>query len=109
MDEHVVSAETFASSLGSKALHCRELGHTWRPWTVEFDRKSRSYFRELRCASCRTLRKQVLDSHGHVIANSYTYPDGYLADHVERGTLSRDVFRLESIVRFIEQAERKVS
>lgn len=109
MDERVVSAETFAASLGARALHCRELGHVWRPWTVTWEGSSRSYFRELRCSSCHTVRSQTLDSTGHVIANSYRYPDGYLATHVETGTLSRDVFRLESLGRFMEKTERKVS
>lgn len=101
-----VHVETFAASLSAKQLHCRELGHTWRSWTVSFDQASKSYDRRLRCSSCRTIRHQLLDSRGHVLTNSYTYADGYLAANVERGTLSRDVFRLEAVTRVLTGADQ---
>lgn len=101
------SAEHFAHGLSAKFLQCRELGHTWRSWTVEYDKKARAYLRQLRCAGCHTIRQQTLDRRGHVITNSYRYPDGYMARSLQPGTYSRDVFRLESITRFLEQ--RKAS
>lgn len=108
MPTEVVSPETFAQSLGSKQLHCRELGHNWRPWTVAFDRVSRSYDRTLRCSNCHTTRVQVLDARGHVVSNRYVYPDNYLTKgRVERGTLNRDVFRVESIVRWLNAHDQK--
>lgn len=100
------SAEQFAHSLNGKFLHCRELGHTWRPWTIE-SVKGGGYVRQLRCGSCKTVRQQTLDSRGHVVTNSYKYAEGYTAHHLQRGTYSRDVFRLEAITRFIESTERK--
>ena len=104
----LVSPETFAQSLGSKSLHCRELGHNWRPWTVTYDAKARAYDRQLRCSNCRTIRTQVLDSSGHAVSNRYQYPDHYLsAGKVERGSLNRDVFRLESIARWLNANESK--
>lgn len=100
--EPEVSAESFAHSLSAKFLQCRELGHVWRPWTVDFDRKSRSFSRQLRCSSCRTVRQQILDSSGHVVTNSYRYAEGYMAKHLQPGTYSRDVFRLEAVTRFLD-------
>jgi hypothetical protein len=108
------TAEQFAATLPDKVLHCRELGHVWRPSTVTFDELARAYDRRLRCTSCRTERIQVLDSRGHVIQNSYKYPDGYLAKDVDRVGQSRDVYRVEAVVRFLHattgpKAVRRVS
>lgn len=100
--EAIVSVETFAAGLNGKQLHCRELGHVWAPLTVAWDAVARAYDRRLRCRNCRTIRKQVLDSSGHVLRNGYDYTDGYLASNVEKGQLSRDVFRLEALTRFLQ-------
>lgn len=102
-----LSPEQFAETLSDKALHCRELGHVWRPHTVTFDELARCYERSLRCTSCRTVRSQVLDARGHVIRNSYRYPDGYLAQHVERVGQSRDAYRVEAVVRFLQAQSPK--
>ena len=79
-------------------------GHNWRSWTVAFNPSARAYDRRLRCPSCKTVRKQLLDSSGHVLTNSYIYPDGYLAKGVAVG-MTRDVFRLEAIHRFLGAEE----
>ena len=107
-EHRTITAEEFAAELSDRLLHCRELGHTWRPFTVSFDKSSRSYDRRLRCASCRTIRKQLLDSRGHVIRNGYDYSDGYLAKNLERGG-SRDAYRVEAIVRFLNHSEAQAS
>lgn len=99
--EIVVSVETFAAGLSARMLHCRELGHNWAPLTATWDPSARAYDRRLRCKMCRSIRKQVLDSSGHPLRNGYEYADGYLASNVEKGTLSRDVFRLEAVTRFL--------
>lgn len=108
-DETMVSAETFAATLKDKVLHCRELGHNWRPWVARWETESRSYYRELRCSNCRTVRKQVLNSHGGVVSNSYAYPDGYMAKNVQRGTYTRDVFRLEALHRALAEQTAEAS
>lgn len=95
--------EDFAHSLSMRALHCRELGHTWRAWTVDYDKKARCYDRSLRCSSCQSVRHELLDTQGTVLRSSYTYAKGYLATNVEAGTLSRSVFRMESITRFLDR------
>src|SRR3954468_22310899 len=96
-DPTMRDAPAFAQSLSAKQLHCRELGHEWRDHTVTWDQKARVFDRALRCRSCGTVRRQVLDRRGHVIRNAYTYAEGYLATKVmNREDLSRDVFRLEA-------------
>jgi hypothetical protein len=108
----VIPADSFAHGLSDKKLACRELGHVWRPSTVEVVREGRSlggYLRIFKCAQCRTERRQTLDSHGGIVANGYVYPDGYLAAHVEKG-FGREVFRLESVHRWLDRNnERQVS
>lgn len=105
----IVSVETFAHGLSSRALDCRDRGHVWRPRAVEVVREGRSlggYVRTFVC-QCRTERHQTLDSRGDVVDNRYVYPDGYLAAHVEKG-FGRQAFRLESVNRWLEShAERK--
>lgn len=105
-----IPVDTFAARLSDKALHCRELGHTWRPLVAAWEPESRSFHRALRCSSCRTERRQVLTAHGGVVSNRYVYPEGYLANHVEGGVSGRrDVFRLESVLRTLDPSEvRKV-
>lgn len=106
--EPTLSADQFAHQLPDKMLHCRELGHTWRPWGVSEDRKAHAYVRTTRCSSCRTLRHWVIDYAGHVVSSHYTYPQGYLATHVEPG-LTRDPFRLEAIQRELAKPRRVAS
>jgi hypothetical protein len=100
--EAPMSADDFAAGLSNKLLHCRELGHNWRPFTVTWDKHAKCYDRRLKCPTCGTTRKQLLDQRGHVIRNGYDYADGYLAKNVERHSVSRDVFRVEAIVRFLD-------
>lgn len=106
IDGGPTTAEEFAHTLPDRLLHCRELGHTWRHYTVTYDEDARCYDRALRCSSCRTIRVQVLDTRGHVLRNGYKYPDGYLVPgSVDRVGASRDAYRVEAVVRFLQAAE----
>jgi hypothetical protein len=101
-------AASFAQSLNAKQLHCRELGHEWRDHTVNWDTKARVFDRALRCRNCGSIRRQTLDRRGHVIRNGYNYTEGYLATKVvNREGLSRDVFRLEALTRWLEANNTK--
>ena len=103
--EEPVSPDTFAHGLSDRMLACRELGHVWRPFTVEVIRERRrvgGYLRVMRCSQCKTERHQLLDSFGAVIQNGYHYTAGYLADNVQKG-FSRDTFRLESVTRWLDK------
>ena len=103
-----ITADRFAAELGDRQLHCREMGHTWRPWGVSDEREARCYVRTIRCASCKTLRHMVIDYTGHVVSYHYTYAPGYLATHVVPG-FSRDPFRLEAIQRELAKDRRAAS
>ena len=97
-----ISVETFAATLSTNYLACRELGHTWRPWRAEWSGELRAYERELRCSRCKAVRRQIVNDMGHVLSNTYRYPDGYQAKHVEHAVrVSRDVFRLEALTRYL--------
>lgn len=100
-----ISHDSFAAALSDRWLHCRELGHTWRAWGVSWEREARAYVRTIRCTQCKTERHMVVDSDGGIVSSHYTYPKGYVAQHVQKG-LRRDVFRLEAINREIGKYER---
>lgn len=103
-----VTPEVFAARLTDAALHCRELGHTWRPLVARWESDSRSFHRRLRCSKCRTERVQLLSSRGHIVSNHYVYPDGYLAKNVEGAVGGRrDLYRLEAVIRQLDEADMK--
>lgn len=106
MSDQPQTLEGFAHSLPARFLHCRELGHDWRPATAQWLGKQRAYERVLRCRSCRSEKVQVVNRHGGLVSTHLRYSAGYLAKHVEFGGTSgrRDQFRLEAIVRTIEGA-----
>src|SRR4030095_10304684 len=99
VSEQPTTVEGFAHGLTARVLHCRELGHVWRPNTVTWDEAAVAYDRRLRCTSCRTERVQVLGASGAVLSNRYVYPEGYLAKGVEGVGASRDVYRVEAVTR----------
>lgn len=103
-----ITADRFASQLSDRLLHCRELGHTWRPWGAADEPEHRCYVRTTRCSQCRTERHWVIDYRGHVVSSHYTYPKGYLATNVQPG-YSRDTFRLEAIHRELSAPRRVAS
>jgi len=107
-DSTPLPADRWAHQLSDRMLHCRELGHTWRPWGISEEAEARCYVRTTRCSSCRTLRHWVIDYTGHVVSSHYTYPTGYLATHVQPG-FSRDPFRLEAIQRELARPRRQAS
>lgn len=102
------TAADFVAGLSARHLHCRELGHTWKPLTVSFDKTARVFDRRIRCSVCRSERKMLIDTRGDVIASSYDYSAGYLAENVERGALSRRDYRLEAITRLLSESEADV-
>ena len=103
-----IPVDTFAARMTDKWLRCRELGHQWRPLVATWEPESRTFHRSLRCPSCHTERRQVLNAHGGVVSNGYVYPNGYLATNVEGG-VTRDVFRLEAVIRTMDASQiRKI-
>jgi hypothetical protein len=92
--------EEWAHDLPVKFLLCRELGHNWRPNTAV--QVERTFERSLRCPRCKTERWQILSLRGEVLAQSYRYPENYLAPKMGRLVRDcRDALRLESISRIV--------
>ena len=99
--------ETFAKGLDEKFLLCRELGHTWRPWTASKFRDG-GYERVLRCSRCLTRRFQEISSRGEILHSHYKHPEGYLHKGMGRITgAGRGVLRLESIKRSVVATDAK--
>ena len=95
----------FASGLPERFLHCREMNHNWKPFTVG-RHKDGGYERVLRCVRCKTEKTQHLDQYGMILGSAkYDHPDGYL--HEGFGRIvgeGRGLLRLESIKRITERA-----
>jgi hypothetical protein len=93
--------EEFAEELPDKYLHCRELGHNWRPFTAG-SHPDGGFERVLRCTRCRCRRVQELTSRGAVVTNKYIHPEGYLSKgHGRIVGEGRDMLRLVSLKRLV--------
>ena len=95
----------FASGLPEKFLHCRDLGHNWKPYTAGRYRDG-GYQRTLRCTRCRTRKVQELSSRCAVMSTRYEHPDGYLLKGLGHITGDgRNVLRAEAIGRLIADTD----
>lgn len=95
----LAQVEEFAAGLPKKYLHCRELGHLWRPYTAR-RHPDGGFERTLRCSRCTTRRHQTLSSRGMVVSSHYEHPEGYLTQGIGRiAGDGRGLLRLESISR----------
>lgn len=103
------AVESFAEGLSDKFLHCRELGHLWRPTgsagRIDLEgTKERGWFRKLKCYRCQTKRIQELDHHGMILSNRYVHPEGYLMEGLGRIVGDgRGVLRLASLKRTVKE------
>lgn len=103
-DPHEVAE--FAQGLSISHLHCRELGHNWRPHAARRAEDGGSFERVLRCVRCKTLRIQVLSIYGAVVSSHYEYPDGYISKGLGRIVGDgRDRLRLETTMRMMEPVD----
>lgn len=96
----VGEVESFAEALPDSFLHCRELGHLWRPYSGGRHSDGTGFSRILKCYRCKTKREQEIDSRGMILANKYIYPEGYQVEGLGRiiGE-GRGVLRLQSLSR----------
>lgn len=105
---HLSDVRDFAAGLPEKYLHCRELGHLWRPFTAG-RHPDGGFTRTLRCTRCKTRREQELSSTGMVLTNQYKHPDGYLTEGMGRIVgEGRGLLRLESIMRVLPTEDDQV-
>lgn len=98
--------ESFAEGLSDAYLHCRELGHLWRPKGAKpyRDEDGGGWIRTLRCYRCTTKRVQEISSSGMVLSNKYIHPEGYLMEGLGRIVgEGRGVLRLQAIKRITKE------
>lgn len=94
------------AEIAPEHLACRDFGHAWAPFTASWSSAERAYFVQLRCGRCATLRARVIDRQGALVANHYTYADGYLVKGLGRLTGGdRDAVRLASIQQLLNKGE----
>lgn len=59
-------------------IECRDLRHSWRPFSARWMARG-NYFEDiLRCARCGTERVRHIGARGQVLSSHYEYADGYL-------------------------------
>ena len=98
------SVREYAATLKTTFLECRDMGHRWQPFKV--DAVGGTYVRVFRCSRCKTEREQTLDARGHIMRNSYEYPDGYQSKGLGRmDDDGRSALRLASIERVFIKRE----
>jgi len=102
---------TWADDLPERFLLCRDMGHSWKPYTASYEATARQYRRVLRCGRCHTERVQMLSTSGHIEAGHYVYPDGYAMPKGSGGytMAARDLCHLQSVTRLVEAAEERAS
>jgi hypothetical protein len=101
--------EQFAGGLGQQALMCRTYGHGFNPFVVnvvQFEGSTEDYYEQILRCKCRVRRILLLNTRGAVVSSHYDYSraPGYLAVGIGRVVgEGRDVLRLESVTRLLEQ------
>lgn len=65
-------------ALPGQFLQCRDHGHTWKAHRAQINDAERTIERSYRCASCKTVRHELLSrTDWDIIRRWYTYADGY--------------------------------
>ena len=107
-DPDVIAA--WSGNLSDAFIQCRDMGHTWRPYTARYDDEMNAYTRVLRCGRCHTRRVQSISLNGAILTGGYVYPDGYQAPPGQ-GRIDGDgrgALRLESTLRLVNKLSQKV-
>ena len=100
--------ERVADQWTDQQLECRDLGHHWEPQDVVHVSRLRFYRITHVCQRCDMLRIREMSEYGHVYAQTYRYPDGYLAEGIGRiAGDAKDAVRLASVRRFTDLVEVK--
>jgi hypothetical protein len=95
----------FAAGLDIDYLVCRDWSHSWNPGSMSAVTNNGRYFQSVECDNCGTVRTRIIDTQGKIVANRYTYPEGYQA--TDMGRIGRDglgVIRIESMRRMTRGA-----
>lgn len=98
VSSHTVELDSAIGHMSPSQLQCRDFGHSWRPYTVEFIPQRRNYLEVLACTRCRSQRMRLLGERGELLGNAYRYSDGYLVKGLGRlDGDDRDSLRLASL------------
>ena len=65
-------------------LHCRDYCHAWRRLSARYVPDQHVYEQDLRCASCKTIRRRLIDERGGLVRSAYEYAERYLVKGVGR-------------------------
>lgn len=57
-------------------LTCRDMGHAWKPYTV--DRERRMWMSTMLCGRCGSFKVRTISSQGRLVKSNMQYADGYL-------------------------------
>ena len=82
-------------------ITCRDLGHVWQLMDAVHVARLK-YFRVSHvCPRCEMVRIREMSESGHVYAQTYQYPDGYLVEGLGRiAGDAKDAIRVASIRRY---------
>lgn len=90
----------FAKGLTTDHLMCRTWAHSWDPRTSAVQRSAGRIHWTIECSSCGTTRTRIMTTSGAIVANRYTYPEGYSSDGIGRiGQRGLAAIRMESLKR----------
>jgi hypothetical protein len=90
----------FARGLDNDYLMCRTWAHSWSPGTSSVNRTGGRIHWTIECSSCGTVRTRIMTPTGTLVANRYTYPEGYGSGGIGRiGQRGLAAIRMESLKR----------
>ena len=79
-------------------LLCRDLQHSWSPYTARRLAKRAGFLRTLKCVRCGSLKDQTLSNDGFIMRSRMAYPDGYLRPNEGRLTrMDRAALRVRNM------------
>ncbi|GAA5083876.1 hypothetical protein HNP84_009991 [Thermocatellispora tengchongensis] len=90
----------FAERLPDGYLMCRTWAHAWDQARSTVRRSDGRVSWTVECSTCGTVRTRVMTTGGEIVANRYTYPEGYQSDGIGRiGQSGLALIRMESLRR----------
>jgi len=67
-------------------LLCRDIQHSWSPYTASRIPGQRGFIRTLKCVRCGSKKTQTLSRDGFIVRSRMAYPEGYLRPNEGRLT-----------------------
>ena len=99
---HYADRDSAIESLPAGFLHCRDFGHSWKPYRATWNAQFRYYETTLRCVRCKTQRTRYIGPRGQLAGSKYEYADGYqMTGYGPMTGGDRDHIRLASIMHLL--------